>query len=155
MNDFSMLSPHFLILAQEAAPPIAGPGGNGDALPTQSAADPGLGGGQQPPASPFGNIIWLFLLLFLFMIGMQVFAGRKERKRRAEMLNSIRRHDRVQTVGGILGTVADVRGDEIIVKVDESTNTKVRIVRSAIQQVLKKSGEGSELESAETEKLAS
>ena len=155
MNDFSILSPHLIIVAQEAAPPIAGPGGGDGAPLSEGTADPGLVDGQQAPVSPFGNIIYLFILLFVFMIGMQIFAGRKEKKRRAEMLGGISRHDRVQTVGGMLGTVADVRGDEIIVKIDESTNTKVRIVRSAIQQVLKKSGEGPDLESAETEKLAS
>ncbi len=157
------LSPHAFTLAQDAptqAPPIAGPGGDGsDGIPTQGAPGNGLGGqapqGQAQP-SPFGNIIWLFLGLFLVMIVMQVFSGRKEKKRRSEMLGGIARHDRVQTVGGIIGTVAEVKGDEIVVKVDESTNTKVRVIRSAIQQVLKKSGEAEPTESIPTpEKIAS
>ena len=78
-------------------------------------------------------------VVFLVMILMQVFAGRKEKKRREEMLGGLRRGDRVQTIGGMLGSVAEVRDDEVVLKVDESTNTKVRVVRSAIQNVLKRS----------------
>ena len=62
----------------------------------------------------------------------------------------------MQTVGGIIGTVAEVKGDEVVVKIDESTNTKIRVVRSAIQQVLKKSGEADSSEPVPVaEKIAS
>jgi preprotein translocase subunit YajC len=73
------------------------------------------------------------------MIVTQIFAGRKQKKQREQMLNSVQRHDRVQTVGGIIGSVAEVRDDEVVLKVDEATNTKIRVARSAISAVLKKS----------------
>ena len=87
----------------------------------------------------------MFLVLFAFlglMIVTQIFAGRKQKKQREQMLNSIQRHDRIQTVGGIIGSVAEVRDDEIVLKVDETTNTKIRVARSAVSAVLKK-GTGS------------
>jgi preprotein translocase subunit YajC len=152
-----IVSPHVLTLAQDAptqAPPIAGLEGGGTA-----AAQPGTQGAEgaqaPPPMGGFG-FMWVFVGLFLVMILMQVFAGRKEKKRRAEMLSSVARHDRVQTVGGLIGTVSEVKGDEVVVKIDEATNTKVRVVRSAIQQVLKKSGEAETSEPvAVPEKIAS
>jgi preprotein translocase YajC subunit len=43
---------------------------------------------------------------------------------------------KVMTIGGIKGTVTDVREDEVVVKVDESSNTKMRFTRGAIQKVV-------------------
>jgi len=52
------------------------------------------------------------------------------------MVQSLKKNDRVRTIGGILGTVIDVKDDEIILKVDESNNTKIRIAVGAISKVL-------------------
>lgn len=131
----------------EAAPPVAGrpAGESGQPLVDPNAASTGQPQGAPPP-SPFAGS-GMFILLFAFlglMIVTQIFAGRKQKKQREQMLNSIQRHDRVQTVGGIIGSVAEVRDDEVVLKVDEATNTKLRIARSAISAVLKKTGaEGS------------
>jgi preprotein translocase subunit YajC len=42
----------------------------------------------------------------------------------------------VQTIGGVIGTIVEVKDAEVVVKIDETTNTKIRFARSAIQQVL-------------------
>ena len=60
----------------------------------------------------------------------------KERKRYEHMLQSLKKNDRVQTIGGILGTVVDVRDNEVVLKVDEASNVKMRFNRSAIKEVL-------------------
>lgn len=126
-----------------SAPPIAGRGES--AAPATGTVDPagkplgtGPAGGQPP--SPMGGTGFLFVigLVFLLMILMQVFAGRKEKKRREALLSSLRRHDRVQTIGGVIGSIAEVRDDEVVLKVDEATNTKIRVARSAVTTVLKK-----------------
>ena len=52
------------------------------------------------------------------------------------MVSSLKNNDRVRTIGGIFGTVLDVRDDEIILKIDEATNTKIRVIPSAIATVL-------------------
>jgi preprotein translocase subunit YajC len=57
-------------------------------------------------------------------------------KEMSEMLKSLKRGDRVQTIGGILGTVSDIRDDEVVVKVDENANAKIRFTRSAILRVV-------------------
>jgi len=127
--------------AAPAAPPIAG-----GSQPVESQQPLGSQGGapQGPGPNPFGTLLLPLILVFGLMILMQVFAGRKQKKQRAEMLSSLSRHDRIQTVGGLIGTVAEVKDGEIVLKIDESTNTKVRVARAAVQTVLKKaSGAGS------------
>jgi len=60
----------------------------------------------------------------------------KERKRRETMLSAIKKNDKVVTAGGIIGTVTSTKDDEITLKVDESTNTKITFSRAAIQKVV-------------------
>lgn len=94
----------------------------------------------------------MFMILIAvlgFMIVMSMMTGRRERKKREQMLSSIARHDRVQTVGGVIGTVVEVRDDEIVLKVDESTNTRIHFARSAVQNVLKKGRESRESKAEE------
>ena len=52
------------------------------------------------------------------------------------MLDNLKRGDRVQTIGGIIGTVVEARETEVVVKVDETNNTKIRFARKAITRVL-------------------
>jgi preprotein translocase subunit YajC len=40
-------------------------------------------------------------------------------------------------VGGIIGTVVDLTSTEMVLRVDESSNTRIRFARSAVQQVLR------------------
>jgi len=57
-------------------------------------------------------------------------------KRRQQMLAQLKKGDRVQTIGGILGTVLEAREGDVLLKVDETNNTKIRFARSAIHRVL-------------------
>jgi preprotein translocase subunit YajC len=61
---------------------------------------------------------------------------RREKKRRAQMLDALKKGDRIQTIGGILGTVVEVREQEVVIKVDENNNTKLHFARAAIQTIL-------------------
>lgn len=142
-----LISPAALAQTPASAPPLAGSGSGpvGEAQQPLGAtgADGSASGKSQ--GNPFGFMLPI-LLIFGVMIFFQIFAGRKERRKRKEMLSSIGKYDRVQTVGGLIGTVHDVRETEITLKIDEATNTKVHVSRSAIQLVLRKgssSGEAS------------
>lgn len=72
------------------------------------------------------------IVIYFLMIRPQS----KERKTRAAMLAGVKKNDRVVTIGGILGTVLAVKDDEVTLKVDESSNTKITFSRSAIQRVV-------------------
>jgi preprotein translocase subunit YajC len=80
---------------------------------------------------PFIVIGILFYLLLV----------RPERRKRAEldtMLKNLKKNDRVITVGGIFGTVVQATqdADDVTLKIDESTNTRIRVLRSSISRVL-------------------
>lgn len=54
------------------------------------------------------------------------------------MHSELKKNDRIITIGGIHATVTNVSSgsDEVTVKIDEATNTKIRITRTAIQKVV-------------------
>lgn len=142
-------------LAQAAGGSVSGTEaitGASGAAPAASTVAPG-GTAPPPPggaaASPFGGpfIFMMFGLLGL-MIFMQVMAGRKEKKKRAALMESLKRGDKVMTIAGIIGTVDSLRDDEIVLKVDPNSNAKLTFARSAVQTVLSQSGGGSSGESA-------
>lgn len=92
-------------------------------------------GEKQPPQNP----LMQFLPFLLIIVVMYLFLFRGPKKKQQEhqkMVASLKKNDRVRTIGGIFGTVLDVRDDEIILKVDEATNAKIRVVPSAIAVVL-------------------
>jgi preprotein translocase subunit YajC len=80
----------------------------------------------------WGPLILIVVVFYFFIFGSK----RKTDKQRKEMLNQLKKGDRVQTIGGILGTVIEVRDSDVLVKVDESSNTKIRFSRSAVNQVV-------------------
>jgi len=87
------------------------------------------------PASPARSIwpqmVWL-LLIFVVMYMLFLRAPRKREQQQKRMVQSLEKNDKVRTIGGILGTVVEVKGDEVVLKVDESNNTKIRVATSAI-----------------------
>lgn len=98
---------------------------------------------SQPAAPPASNQLDQFLrsilpLILLFVVFYWVLFRnqRKERQKQVDMLRGLKRNDRVQTIGGIFGTIVDVRDNDVVLKVDESNNVKIRFNRSAIKEVL-------------------
>ncbi len=74
-------------------------------------------------------------LLFYFLL---IRPQRQEQAKRQEMLTAVKRNDHVITAGGIYGVVTNVnaQADEVTVKVDEATNTKLRMTLGSITRVL-------------------
>jgi preprotein translocase subunit YajC len=58
--------------------------------------------------------------------------------KRLEWLNNLKKNDRVVTIGGIYGTVMNAKreSDEVILKVDETNDTKIRVIYNAIARVI-------------------
>lgn len=82
-------------------------------------------------ALPF---VAIFVLFYFLLIRPQ----RKEQSRRVAMLAGIQKNDRVITAGGIYGIVTNVQRetDEVTIKVDEATNTKLRMTLSSVTRVV-------------------
>ena len=82
-------------------------------------------------------MIAIAILFYLFLIKPQ----RREQAQRESMLAALKKNDRVVTIGGMIGTVANISADgqEVTLKVDD--NTRVRMIRSSIQRVMSAEGE--------------
>lgn len=154
-----MLTGFPLILAQEDTPPASGPsiapapGGpvvpagpsTGGETVSSGVADPART--QPRPSDGPSQFLPLILLLviavfWIFMTSSQ----RKEKKRRQAMLDNLKKGDKVLTIGGIFGSIVEIRdqGQEILVKVDENTNARLRFSRNAIQSVIEDKAEKAE-----------
>jgi preprotein translocase subunit YajC len=85
----------------------------------------------------------MFLILLMLALFMFISAGgkRKEERKRRDMLSQIKKGDEVVTIGGQIGKVIEAREDRVQLKVDESSNTKIWFLRSAIHRVLEDKAE--------------
>ena len=97
-------------------------------------------GGAAPAAAPQdpGGFFWILIPMMLVILVLPMITGRKERKKREAMLASIANKDRVQTIGGIIGVVTEVKSDQVTLRVDESSGTKLTFARSAVSDILEK-----------------
>lgn len=91
---------------------------------------------QVSPLMQFLPLILIFVVMYLFLMR----APRKQQQKQKQMVQSLNKNDRVRTIGGIFGTVVEVRGDEVVLKIDESNNTKIRVSTSAIGKNLSQEG---------------
>ncbi len=93
--------------------------------------------GARPTQNPFGGNFFLLIILLLgAMIAFSMWGARRDRKKREAVLRAVKKHDKVQTVGGVIGSVVEVKSDLVVLKVDEASNTRITFARSSIQQVL-------------------
>ena len=135
------------ILAQTGAPeapsrvgsePVDGSSSSTTAVPGSPNTGP-----EAPtptrPGSPYMSLI-LMIAVFVVMYFLLLRGPRKQQQQQKQMVQSLKKNDRVRTIGGIYGTVMDVKGDEVVLKVDEATNTKIHISTSAIGKNLSQEG---------------
>ena len=78
-------------------------------------------------------IFWLLPVMLVVMILFSVLSGRKEKKKKQELVSAIKKHDKVQMLGGIIGTVAEVGDDDIVLRVEEG---RIRFAKSAVAAVI-------------------
>jgi preprotein translocase subunit YajC len=108
---------------------------------TAVVQDPGTDAAPTPPkqVSPLISylpLIFIFVIMYLFLMR----GPRKQQQKHRQMVQSLSKNDRVRTIGGIFGTVVEVKGDEVVLKIDESNNTKIRVSTSAIGKNLSQEG---------------
>jgi preprotein translocase subunit YajC len=112
-------------------------GDEGSQTTTATTADGSTNtNGAQTSTGPFGdNFFPMLMLLLVGMIVFSFFGGRKQKKRRASMLDSLSKRDQVLTRGGVFGTIVEIKPDRVVLKVDESSNTRITVLRESIEQV--------------------
>lgn len=82
-------------------------------------------------------IVGIFVILYFIMFR----EPKKRQRKQQQMIQSLKKNDKVRTIGGIIGIVVDVKGDEVTLKVDESTNTKIKVAASAIGKNISNEGQ--------------
>ena len=85
-------------------------------------------------------MVIIFALFYFLLIRPQM---RKEKDRK-KLVEAVKSGDRIVFAGGLLGTVANVKEQTLMVKVAD--NVKFEVVKSSVVQVLDKGEEPKEVE---------
>jgi preprotein translocase subunit YajC len=106
----------FILLAQDPAPT-----GDGKA-------------GQQPPPG-LGGMAFPLIVMMIAMFCFMVLPARRQRKEQEAMMASLKAGTKVQTAGGILGTIERIKDgeDEVVLR---SEGTRLKVTRGSIARVL-------------------
>ena len=84
-----------------------------------------------------GLLMYLMPLFIIFMLWQFMYSPRKrEEKKRAERINTLKKNDRIVTIGGITGTVASISEDHQFVTIKVEDNTRIKMLASSIQTVV-------------------
>lgn len=79
---------------------------------------------------PFVPLVLLFVVFYFLLIRPQ----QKQQKNRREMLSSLKKGDRVVTIGGIHGVIKEIDESAISLRVAENLNLK--FARAAVDRVV-------------------
>jgi len=125
------------LIAHSVAQSSDGPSLPGAAPAAPAAGTPGAAAPGASNAAPGGSSFMIMMIVLLgAMILFSFVSSRREKKKRDQLLGNIKKHDKVLTIGGVVGTVVEVKDAEIILKVDETSNTRITFTKSAISQVI-------------------
>lgn len=92
-----------------------------------------------PSASTSGSMVTTlvtFVLIILIFYFLMIRPQRKRDKEAKAMLDSLKKGDKVVTIGGIHGTVVTVKDTTVVIKVDDSA--RIEFSKNAISTVTNK-----------------
>jgi len=116
--------------------PVSDQGEAQTLVPSDANAPPA---GTEGRKTTSGYTHLIFIGLMFVILYFVLFRGpQKQKQQHKKMVQTLQKNDRVRTIGGIIGTVVDVKGDEVTLKVDESNNIKIKVIASAIGKNLSK-----------------
>ena len=84
------------------------------------------------PAMSFLPLVFI-VAIFYFLVFMPM---QRQKKQQAQMLASLQSGSEVVTTGGIVGTIVNITGDTLILRV-KPDNVKLQIARSAVSSLVK------------------
>lgn len=89
-------------------------------------------------AEPFFPPIALIIIPLVLFYVLLILPEKRKRAEVTKKLSALKKNDRVVTIGGIHGVIvqASAESEEVIIRVDESTGTRLRMNRSAISQIV-------------------
>lgn len=81
------------------------------------------------------SLIVPFALMFAILYFLIIRPQRTKEKKRLEMISNVRKSDHVIFCGGIHGVITSVKEKEVIVRVDDTKDIKLKIDKSAVTTV--------------------
>ena len=88
---------------------------------------------QAAPAAQAGSQWSMWIMLALIFVVMWFFMIRPQRKQQKELQNfrdSLKKGDKVVTIGGIYGTVCEIKEGSVLIEVDN--DVKIRVSKQAL-----------------------
>jgi preprotein translocase subunit YajC len=97
--------------------------------------------GAQPAPTPlqlFSSPLTLIVLMVVLMYFMIFRPQSQQRKRQAQMLETLRSGDRVVTASGIVGVIVAVKDKTLSLR---SADAKMEVTKSSVTEILERGGE--------------
>lgn len=91
------------------------------------------------PEFPWMMVLPMFLVFFFLVV---IRPQKKEANEKQQMLDALKKGDVVLTSSGMYGTVVSLKGDEVLLRIDEQNKVKARFVKAAIARVVEASESG-------------
>ena len=89
-----------------------------------------------PQVNPLINLLPILLMIGI-MYMLIIRPQRRREKDHSKMIENLKKHDEVVTIGGVYGTIVNVKDKTFTLRVDD--NAKVEIDKSAVARVTKQS----------------
>lgn len=98
------------------------------------AASPNPGAPGAPQGPGLENFLPMMIIMFIIIYFFIIRPQGKRQKETKKLLESLKKGDKVVTVGGILGLITNIKGNVVTLKV--SSETEIDFRRSAIATVV-------------------
>ncbi len=85
--------------------------------------------------NPMMQFLPLMVIMFAVMYFLIIRPQKQKEKKRQEMMSNVRKQDRIITAGGVHGVVVSVKDNEVLVRVDDAKDVKIKIDKSALTSV--------------------
>lgn len=104
------------------------------------------GNGAKKPADPTITLwyIGMFLCIGVAFYLIMVRPVKKEQADRNKLLTQLKKGDKVVTIGGIHGTIAEIEGTGDTVILEVAKNIRIKFLRSAISTVVARASDTTE-----------
>ncbi len=94
--------------------------------------------------NPMMQFLPLMVIMFAVMYFLIIRPQKQKEKKRQEMISNVRKQDKIVTAGGVHGVVVSVKENEVIVRVDDAKDVKIKVDKSALTSVSVPRGEKEE-----------
>ncbi|NIA21493.1 MAG: preprotein translocase subunit YajC [Anaerolineaceae bacterium] len=92
---------------------------------------------KKPSGGLFGGSFLLPVMMILVLMYFILFRPqRKQEKKRREMLGAMEKNNQVMTIGGIHGIIYSVGDTDVVLKIDERNDVRIRVSKSHIGRVV-------------------